>query len=149
MRIQLRGLLTTNFALSPQRGEGHIGYANPFLIRPENRETHPLKKIEPALVRKGVTTILIREYDQTLEWSVVCLGYLVGSVWAPLRSPLLKGDVQPRGGIRLVVARGRLEPELLSPIRSFSPPQSDFSKPQTATRLDPPLKAHSPDSPKP
>jgi hypothetical protein len=113
---QLRGLLTTNFALSPERGEGNIGYANPFLIKPEYRDTHPLKKIEPALVRKGLTTILIRECDETLEWSIACLGYLIGSVWVPLRAPLLRGDVQPRGGLRLVIGRHRLEPQLVAPI---------------------------------
>ena len=112
----LRKLLTANFALSPERGEGNIGYANPFLIKPEYRDAHPLKKIEPVLVRKGLTTILVREYDQTLEWSVACLGYQVGSVWVPLRAPLLRGDVQPGGGVRLVIGRDRLEPQLVAPI---------------------------------
>jgi len=113
---QLRALLTADLALSPERGEGSFGYADPFLIKPEHRDTHPLKKIEPALIRKGLTTILIREYDQTLEWSIACLGHLVGSVWVPLRAPLLRGDVQPRGGLRLVIGRNHLEPQLVAPI---------------------------------
>ncbi len=112
----LRQILTTECGLSPQPREGGLGYANLFLIRPEHRDTHPLNKIEPALVRKGLTTILIREYDQTLEWSIACLGYLVGSVWVPLRAPLLRGDVQSKGGLRLVIRRDRLEPELVPPI---------------------------------
>jgi len=113
---QLRALLTANFTLLPERGECNIGYTNPFLIKPEHRDAHPLKKIEPALIRKGLTTILIREYDQTLEWSIACLGYLVGSVWVPLRGPLLRGVVQPRGGLLLVIGRDRLEQELVGPI---------------------------------
>jgi hypothetical protein len=113
---QLRILLTKDFALSNEHREGRFGYANPFLIRPEDRDTHPLKKIEPALIRKGLTTILIREYDQTLEWSIACLGYLVGIVWVPLRASLLKGDLQPRGGLRLVIKRDQLEPQLVPPI---------------------------------
>jgi hypothetical protein len=112
----LRGILTTEFGLSSQRGEAGIGYANPFLIKPEHRDNHPLNKIEPVLIREGLTTILIREYDRTLEWSIACLGYLVGSVWVPSRSPLLRGDVQPKGGLRLVIKRDRLEPELVPPI---------------------------------
>jgi len=113
---QLQTLLTADFALSPERGEGSLGYADPFLIKPEHHDTHPLKKIEPALIRKGLTTILIREYDQTLEWSIACLGYLIGSVWVPLRTPLLRSDVPLGGGLRLVIARHHLEPQLVASI---------------------------------
>lgn len=113
---QLRALLTADFALSPERGESNFGYANPFLIKPEHRDVHPLKKIEPALVQKGLTTMLIREYDQTLEWSVACLGYLVGSVWVPLRASLLKDAAEPRGGLRFVVRPDHLESQLVAPI---------------------------------
>lgn len=97
-------------------GEGKLIYVDPFLVPSEQHEIHPLTKIESALVRKDQTTILIRELDGVLEWSVACLGYLVGCVRVHLREPLIGGDVRPRGGIRLVVRRDRLQSELVEPI---------------------------------
>ena len=96
--------------------EGTLIYVDPFLVPPEQREIHPLTKIKSALIRKDQSAILIRELDGMLEWSVACLGYLVGSVRVCLRAPLIKGDVRPRGGIRLVVRRDRLQSELVAPI---------------------------------
>jgi hypothetical protein len=96
--------------------EGSLIYVDPFLVPPDQREIHPLTKIESALIRKDQTAILIRELDGMLEWSVACLGYLVGSVRVCLRAPLIGGDVRPRGGIRLVVRRDRLQRELVGPI---------------------------------
>lgn len=113
---QLRSILTANLLLSPRSDECRIFYADPFLIETKHHDTHPLNKIQPALVLKGSTTILIREYDETLEWSIACLGHVIGSVWVPLRAPLLKGDARPRGGLRLVVGRDGLEKQLVAPI---------------------------------
>ena len=96
--------------------EGTLIYVDPFLVPPEQREIHPLTKIESALIQKDQTAILIRELDGVLEWSVACLGHLVGSVRVCLRAPLIGGDVRPRGGIRLVVRRDRLQSELIAPI---------------------------------
>jgi hypothetical protein len=113
---QLRALLTASLGLSPEPGKVKIGYANPFLVKPEDREVHPLTKIEPALIRKGETAILMREYDDTFEWSIACFGYLIGSIWVPLRAPLLKGDIRSKGGLRLVVRRDSLERQPVAPI---------------------------------
>jgi hypothetical protein len=112
---QLRPLLTRDFVLSASHSECPLRFSDPFLIKPEDRETHPLTRISPALIRNGVTTILVRYFDHTLEWSIACLGHLVGSVWVPCRESLLGGDVQPKGGLRLVIRRDRLEPELVAP----------------------------------
>ena len=109
-------MLTANVGISTQGREGGITYADPLLIPPEHRDAHPLTKLEPHMVRKGPTTLLMREIDGTLEWSAACLGYLVGSVRVSLRATLLRGDVRPEGGICLLVRRERLEPELVAPI---------------------------------
>jgi hypothetical protein len=122
----LRWVLTADFRSRTDRRErttadvpkeGTLIYVDPFLVPPEQHEIHPLTKIESALIRKDQTAILIRELDGMLEWSVACLGYLVGSVRVCLHSPLIGGDVRPRGGIRLVVRRDRLQRELVGPNR--------------------------------
>jgi hypothetical protein len=112
----LRTVLTADFQITAEGREGGLTFSDPFLVMPEQRETHPLTKIEPVVVRKGQTTILIREVEDTLEWSVACLGHLVGIVSVPVKAPLIRGDVRPKGGIRLVVGRDQLKPELVPPI---------------------------------
>jgi hypothetical protein len=121
----LRGVLTADFRSRTDRRkrttadvpkEGTLIYVDPFLVPPEQHEIHPLTNIESALIRKDQTAILIRELDGMLEWSVACLGYLVGSVRVCLHAPLIGGDVRPRGAIRLVVRRDHLQRELVGPI---------------------------------
>jgi len=112
----LRTVLTADFQITAEGREGGLTFSDPFLVMPEQRETHLLTKIEPVVVRKGQTTILIREVENALEWSVACLGYLVGTVSVPVKAPLIGGDVRPRGGIRLIIGRDQLKPELVPPI---------------------------------
>ena len=118
----LRWVLTSDFQVTTDNREcatadfpkeGRLIYVNPFLVPSEQREIHPLTKIEPVLVRKGQTTLLIRQLDDSLEWSVACLGYVVGSVRVRLRVPLIKGGVHPGGGMRLVIHRDRLQSEVV------------------------------------
>ena len=113
---KLRSFLTTNISLSTERHEGSLTYADPFLVEPEHQGFLNLKKVEAELIRPGQTTILIRSYDERLEWSIACLGHLIGSICVPCRGSLLAGDVRPRGGIRLMITRDRLAPQLVAPI---------------------------------
>jgi hypothetical protein len=121
----LRWVLTADFQMTTDSREratgdvpekGKLIYVNPFLVPCEQREIHPLTKIERVLVRKHQTTILIRQLDDTLEWSVACLGYLVGCVRVRLRAPLVRGNVRPGAGIRLVLRPDGLHSDLVAPI---------------------------------
>lgn len=75
-----------------------------------------IRSIEKALVQEETTTILVREFEAIIEWSVACVGYMVGSVRMKLRRPLLREDVEPYGGIRLEIRREGLRRTILKPI---------------------------------
>lgn len=112
----LRALLTANLEIADGTGNMPIMYSDEFLAKPETDEMRTLQKIKNALVRKDISTILIREINDSLEWSVSCVGEMVGLVLTPLKMPLFRGDVRPNGGIRLEITRDRLNPILVDPI---------------------------------
>ncbi len=112
----LRNILIADIEISATEREGGITYSDPFLIAASEREAHPLTKIEKIVVCKGETTMLIRELDGAVEWTVSCLGYLIGSVRVPIARSLVSRDVHPNGGIKLTVRRDRLGPELVASI---------------------------------
>lgn len=94
---------------------GRLTFSDPVLATQDPEEQRALKDLEQALVREKITTILMREFDGDLEWSVACVGHLVGTIRVPVKVPLLRGDVKPRGGIRLEIMREGLRPVLVEP----------------------------------
>ena len=70
------------------------------------------------VIRKSKTTMLMRELDGTFEWTIACLGYLVGNVRVPMQASLISAQMPPgSGGILLVLDRDGLKREIIPPIQ--------------------------------
>jgi hypothetical protein len=111
----LRSILIGNLQITKGFGNLPVAYSDIFLVNPDSDEFVHLNRIKNVLVRDGISTILIREADGSLEWSVSCVGEMVGVMLTPLKKPLLGGDVRPSGGIRLEITRDRMNPVLVDP----------------------------------
>jgi hypothetical protein len=111
----LRSLLVSDFEIGEGVNDGALSYTDPVLARQGSSDQEVIQGIERALVRNRITTILMREFEGSLEWSVACVGNLVGSVRTKVNKPLIYGDVKPRGGIRLEMMREGVRPVLLEP----------------------------------
>lgn len=93
--------------------EGGLIFLTPFLVRPDQRELYAAS-FERPMIRKDRSTMLIREEDGVLEWSIACVGYLVGSIRVRIaRSRNLLRDVREGQGRLIIVTPGRLEYELV------------------------------------
>jgi hypothetical protein len=80
---------------------------------PRSDEGHAyVAHLERNLVEPLRTTMLARETDTHLEWSVACVGYFVGLVILPLRARLLPPTVGAGAGLFLLAGRGSLRPEI-------------------------------------
>ena len=119
----LRQVLTRDFHTTESReadysdrpADGKLLFMNPFLVRPDQRELYA--KFEHVMVRKDQTTMLIRELDGVLEWSIACVGYLVGSIRVRAQGKrALLPDVGQGRACLLTVAPDRLQREVVGPI---------------------------------
>lgn len=88
-------------------------YLDPFVADTEAARSY-VKMIEKNLVRARTTTILARETDGELEWSLACVGYFVGSLVLPTTARLLPAEILPEGGLLLIAGRGTLQREVLA-----------------------------------
>ncbi len=97
----IRKILFNSVSFSGTPGEKGIGYIDEFMpnCSSQREKVEGLKK---AIVTKGETSITATEVGGTLEWSVVCLGYLVGMVSIPISQPILGREVSGRA-LRLTV----------------------------------------------
>jgi len=88
-----------------------MGFADPGTPRSEEGRAY-LNHLERNLVEPLRTTMLVRETETHLEWSVACVGYFVGLVILPLRARLLPPTVGAGAGLFLLAGRGRLTAEV-------------------------------------
>lgn len=119
----LRQALSTDFRTTDRRevdyGErpaaGKLMFLDPFLVQPNEREAYT--KFQNVIVRKHRTTMLIREMDGVLEWSISCVGYFVGSIRARVHSNcVLLPDLQEGWGWLVTVMPDRLQGEVVESV---------------------------------
>ena len=83
-----------------------LRYLDPFVAPDEHAY---VKMIEQNLVRECATTILARENQTELEWSVSCVGHYVGSIVVQTNSRVLPAEIPDDGGLLLIAAPGTLK----------------------------------------
>jgi hypothetical protein len=98
--------------VSERSGKDRIAFLDMMLVPAEHREEHFLRSLEHIVIKDKLTAVLIRESDGILEFTVGCLGYLVGHVRLPMNGPLRPAE-QWGAGLRLVVTPDRLRRELI------------------------------------
>jgi hypothetical protein len=113
----LRRFLTENVAISTDGENATLHYSDEYLVRHDSDENRWLQKIKNVLLQDKISTILVRESNGFLEWSVSCVGEMVGVVLVPLSASFFRGDVQKQGGIRFDITRNRLTPILIAPFQ--------------------------------
>jgi hypothetical protein len=112
----LRSIITNTKRKSGEPSQRLI-FIDRYLIPREDQASHVLTKLKDVIVRKNQTAVLLREWDSTFEWTVACVGELVGSIRVQLTAPLLRRtDIEPGGGLRLIVRPGTLNFEVIPAI---------------------------------
>jgi hypothetical protein len=97
-----RAIGTSDKACTP------LYYADQFVIGNNSPAAEPFRLLQDQTVRTNLTTILMRITSFGLEWSVSCVGCLVGSIIYPTQQRLLPDYVPLNAGILATVTRDRL-----------------------------------------
>jgi hypothetical protein len=115
---QIRAALFGSVGFAENPSPGGIGYLDDFMTKDEAKRAW-ITAISEKLVVKGRTTILAREAEGAIDWSIACFGYTVGTVRVPLLHPLLQGELGANRALRLVIGQHAFEPE---PVEFFLKP---------------------------
>lgn len=108
----IRRALTNRIALREGATEGWLSFSDGFLEKSaEGRAME--KRLQKILVRRDKTSVMLREQNGKLNWSIACLGYFVGSVWLPLTKSLLGGDLSNGNGLLLVFNKTAFDAEVV------------------------------------
>ncbi len=112
----IRAIMFQPISFTEKPNENGIGYIDEFMPNssPYRENMEALKKV---IVTAGETSITASEVDSRLEWSVVCLGHLVGTVNVPLVRSLL-GDECAGRTLRLVVEEHALRRSVLNRLKT-------------------------------
>jgi len=104
----LRKLLTQNITITTKGNEGGISYVDPFLVKSGTPQLTAIEEIQKRLIRDKISTVLVREIEARLEWSVSVLGTYVGTIQIPLDKSLIKLSKEHTGILRLDIRKGSL-----------------------------------------
>jgi hypothetical protein len=108
----VRRILTSPIQIVEGTTEGGLSFTDGFLEKTELGRAR-YERLAEALVRKSKTTIMVRQKNGKLNWSIACLGYFVGSVWLPLERDLFSGELRKGNGLLLSFGREAYEVEMV------------------------------------
>lgn len=86
-----------------------MSYLDPLAVQ-EPAARRYVSALKGALVASGKTTLLLRQADGEIEWSVACVGHYLGSLVLPAYADL--SDAPKTGGLLFTADRGGLRREL-------------------------------------
>lgn len=107
----VRKILFSPISFSERPDENGIGYIDEFMPN-GNAHREQLEALKAAIVTERETSITALETRDRIEWSVVCLGYLVGMASIPIKQSVLGEEASERA-LRLTVQQHGLHKAII------------------------------------